>query len=136
MSYTHDLITDDGFDVIDRAGQNGGTGGLPRWQTNVSITYDLGRFSGTVQSRIIDGGNIDNLARPGTVTSANVYTVPTLALWNVSASYEPMWFEDGDVQLFAVVDNVSDREPPFPFIQSAFYDSIGRAYRVGARLKF
>ena len=139
VTYTDELTTIDGSGrEVDRAGQMGfGSGpGVPDWQANLSLAYDLGGFSGSVQARFFSGGEIDVLAIPGTATSANIYTVPSEYLLNLSASYD---FDPGlggrKVQIFGVVDNVMDNHPPFPLSNSPYYDAIGRAYRVGVRLK-
>jgi outer membrane receptor protein involved in Fe transport len=141
-NYTHELTRIDELGKIDRSNQPGlgfgGTIGVPRWQGNVTLIYKRGGYSGSVQTRIVKGGEIDTLAIPGTATSANVYTVPTGYLWNLTSSYD---FKSGlggakRFQVFGLVDNVLDAEPPFPISQSPYYDAIGRTYRVGVRLKY
>jgi iron complex outermembrane receptor protein len=142
-SYTHELVTKDALGEVDRAGQLGGTTGLPpgvpHWQGTGTVTYNRGDFSGTLQGRFVQSGNIDNTYVPGTASSANIYTVPHQILWNLSASYtfnRPI----GTIQVFGNVNNLLDTNPPFPFLPSSlypsgYYDGIGRAFRMGVRLK-
>jgi outer membrane receptor protein involved in Fe transport len=135
-TYVYQLATDDGFSVIERAGSQAG-GGVPKWLHNLSLTYSLDRFSGTVQTRIVAGNKLDALAIPGTSTSANIYRVPGAAYVNLSLSYDLLERSSGhQVQLFGVVDNLFDKVPPFPVVQNAFYDIIGRAFKVGVRFRY
>ena len=107
---------------------------------SATLTYNLSNFSTSIQGRFIESGNIDNLALPGTRTSANIYTVPAKSIWSLSASYD---FEHSGrriVQIFGLIDNLFDSNPPFPFqpssaIVSPYYDGIGRAFRIGVRAK-
>ncbi len=140
-NYTHELTRIDELGEVDRSDQPGlgfgGTIGVPQWQGNITLIYNRGGFSGSVQTRLSAGGAIDTQAIPGTATSANIYTVPHGEVWNLSASYT---FDSGlgasKVQIFGLVDNVLDAHPPFPIQQSPYYDAIGQTYRVGIRLKY
>lgn len=139
-TYTHNFTTTDALGPVDRAGQLGGAG-VPHWQGNATLTYNLGNFSTALQGRFIEGGNIDNLAKPGTNTSANIYTVPAETIWSLSASYDIVpRSEHRQIQVFGIVNNLFDSNPPFPFapsslVLSPYYDGIGRAFRVGVRIK-
>ena len=138
-NYTQELVRIDEIGEVDRVGQVAGLiAGVPDWLANVTLGYNLGGFSGSVQLRYVDGGPIDIQAKPGTDTSANVYTVPSGYLWNLAASYD---FDSGlgasKVQIFGLIDNVTDENPPFPLVNNTpYYDPVGRTYRVGVRLKY
>jgi iron complex outermembrane receptor protein len=142
-TYTAKFATTDAVSTIDRAGQLGGFGvdAVPHWQGNATLTYSLPRFSTSLQGRFIQGGNINNLAKPGTSSSANIYTVPAVTYWNLSASYDIVPPSNRrQIQIFANVNNLFDKNPPFPFLASSFvpgpyYDPIGRAFRFGVRVK-
>jgi outer membrane receptor protein involved in Fe transport len=151
-TYVADLISDDGLgvaptfnaagiiqtrgSVIDRAGQVGGfTAGLntgatsvPHWQVNGSIGYETDRWATTFTGRWIDGGIVDaTLVQPGDPD------------YNLNWSGSVNIFEKGErqVQFYAVVNNVLNAEPPFPYSALAgFYDRIGRSYKVGVRFTF
>ena len=145
-TYTEHLTTTDARGPIDRAGQLTGSASVnsvPHWQGNGSFTYNLPRFSATIQGRFIGGGNIDNLATPGTSTSANIYKVKAHSYWNLSASYNVKSWGDGarKVQIFGLVDNVFNSHPPFPYMPSSlvtspYYTVLERTYRMGVRFAY
>ena len=137
-TYTHEFSTTDALGTIDRSGQLGGAG-VPHWLGSATLTYNLANFSTAIQGRYIAGGNIDNLAIPGTSTSANIYTVPAKTIWSLSGSYDIVRSEKAKVQLFGIVSNLFDSNPPMPFQPSSinvspYYDGIGRAIRAGVRI--
>jgi outer membrane receptor protein involved in Fe transport len=139
--------------VIDRAGQVGGfTAGLntgatsvPHWQVNGSIGYDTDRWSTTFTGRWIDGGIVDaTLVQPGD-PDYNSLSPISVGPMNVASRFYLNWsgsvnlFKKGErqAQLYAVVNNVLNAEPPFPYsLLAGFYDRIGRSYKVGVRLSF
>jgi iron complex outermembrane recepter protein len=138
-TYTHEFTTTDALGSIDRSGQLGGAG-VPHWMGSATLTYNLDNFSTALQGRYIGGGNIDNLAIPGTRTSANIYTVPAKTIWSLSASYDVISNDSQEVQVFGIINNLFDSNPPFPFQPSSitvspYYDGIGRAFRFGVRFK-
>jgi len=142
-TYTNELSTTDPVTTIDRAGQLGsafGGANVPHWLGSATLTYNLDNFSTSIQGRYIDGGNIDNLAIPGTRTSANIYTVPAQTIWSLSASYDILNSVGRKVQIFGNISNLFDANPPFPLQPSSaltgpYYDGIGRAFRFGVRVK-
>lgn len=142
-TYTNNLSTTDPVGTIDRAGQLGsafGGANVPHWLGSATFTYNLDNFSASIQGRYIDGGNIDNLAIPGTRTSASIYTVPAETIWSLSASYDILNSAGRKVQVFGNINNLFDSNPPFPLQPSSgltgpYYDGIGRAFRVGVRVK-
>jgi outer membrane receptor protein involved in Fe transport len=139
--------------VIDRAGQVGGfTAGLntgatsvPHWQVNGSIGYETDRWATTFTGRWIDGGIVDaTLVQPGD-PDYNPLSPISIGPMNVASRFYLNWsgsvniFEKGErqVQFYAVVNNVLNAEPPFPYSALAgFYDRIGRSYKVGVRFTF
>lgn len=139
--------------VIDRAGQVGGfTSGLnlgatsvPHWVANASINYETDRWSTTLTGRFIDGGVVDaTLVQPGD-PDYNAASPISVGPMNVSSRFYLHWsgavtvLRRGEqrVQLYAVVNNLLNTEPPFPNTQLAgFYDRIGRSFKVGARFAF
>jgi hypothetical protein len=142
-TYTDHFSTTDPVSTIDRAGQLGGFGvvAVPHWQGSATLTYSLPRFSTSLQGRFVQGGNINNLAIPGTGSGANIYTVPAITYWSLAASYDIVPPSNRrQIQIFANVNNLFDQNPPFPFLASSFvpspyYDPIGRAFRIGVRIK-
>jgi len=82
-----------------------------------------------------------NPALTGSVSNSNV---PSSATFNLSGSYN---FRSGGskrTELFASITNVFDKDPPFSAnntfgtggVNGAFFDILGRTYRVGLRMSF
>ncbi|MBU0557256.1 MAG: TonB-dependent receptor [Alphaproteobacteria bacterium] len=138
---------------INRAGQLGGfTSGLntgatnvPHWQVNASIGYETDKWGTSLNARWIDSGIVDaTLVQPGDpdynpaspISVGNMNVASRLYL-NWSGNINLMENNGKTVQLYAVVNNLLDKEPPFPSTQLAgLYDRIGRAYKVGVRFAF
>jgi iron complex outermembrane receptor protein len=139
--------------VINRAGQVGGftsgvnTGAtsLPHWQVNGSLTYATDIFSVTAQGRYIQGGKADkslldpsdpdyNPASPISVTNNDVAARFYL---NLSGSLNLVNESRRKVELYAVVNNATNKAPPHPDTSVAgLYDRIGRYYRLGIRFAY
>lgn len=139
--------------IIDRAGQVGGfTSGLntgatsvPHWQLNASLGYSNDKWATSLNARWIDGGIVDaTLVQPGD-PDYNAASPISVGDMNVASRFYLNWMgsvnliDNGKskVQLYAVVNNLLNVEPPFPATQLAgFYDRIGRSYKVGVRFDF
>jgi iron complex outermembrane recepter protein len=137
--------------AIDRAGQTGGllSGGVPDWLLTSYATYTQGPVSLTLQGRFIDSGVVDATRidpgdpgyAPTVLNSTNDNHVASAFYANLFGSVDLPMFSDQTVQIFAVINNLFDKEPPFaPEGQyptnPAYFDQIGRTYRLGARLSF
>lgn len=155
--------------IIDIAGQTGPTSGFladwqsaPDWLANFVVTYSVGRLSGTVQTRFTSSGKLDsfrtspqdpgydflvnnNYSSPsGNATSPssiNRNRVPSHVTFNLSGSYDFELQDADNVQVYALVTNVLDRDPPISptgvgGANATFFDTLGRSYRVGVRMKF
>jgi iron complex outermembrane receptor protein len=155
----HLATTDATGTTIDRADQIGAPtsqlSGVPRWQSNLYLTYTKGPFSGTMQVRYVSGGIKDKtlldptqkgyaaaVANPLNSSTTSINHAPDYALLNLNASYAII--DDGSqkVELFAVVNNVLNRDPPnylnasFGPTNNVLYDVLGRTYRAGVRVAF
>lgn len=151
----NDLITIDTAGVaINRAGQNGSgvsqPSGLPDYTINATASLEHRRFSGQIQLRYISKGRyqVTNIgpdeagystARPDSI---NINSVPAVAYINLNAQYRLWERGDSHVELFGVVNNLLDKNPP-NYIPSSFaptnpvlYDVVGRSYKVGVRFAF
>ena len=127
-----------------------------KWQTNLSATYNRGPFSLTGQGRYISKGIMDyngRLTSEPTFTGSrtlSVNSVPSYAVFGLSGSY---MFENLGVlkslQIFGVIDNLLDRNPPIApggggfgpsnvngGTNAVFFDTQGRTYRLGLRTTF
>jgi outer membrane receptor protein involved in Fe transport len=143
---------------VDLVGQTGGDSGFlsdvapaASWTGNVALSYMLSGFTGTVQTRWVSKGHID-LQNPKTGPDDADYD-PTVSysvsdnttgdyfLTNLNVSYDLKFLKLDKFQVFASVSNVFDREPTFSSgsvggANAINYDTLGRAYRMGVRLKF
>jgi iron complex outermembrane receptor protein len=141
-TYVDELSTANGGVKVDRAGEVGGTNvGLPNWRYNISGTWERGPLSLYGQYRYVGGGKYDNTF---TARDINDNSVDSASYVDLTAQYSLV--DDGrrSIQLFAVVNNVFNEEPPitpsnsFVSFQTnpVLYDVIGRMYSVGARFRF
>ena len=114
----------------DTAGQVG----TPHWKHFTQLGYRLRNFSGLLDVRWYQGGNISNQRIEGFagVQGANVNSIGSLTYTSLSLNYNFDGRWSGTV--FGRVDNLFDRDPPFP-LRSAYNDNNGRGYRLGVRFK-
>jgi iron complex outermembrane receptor protein len=142
----------------DLAGQTGGDSGFlsdvapaADWTGNIALSYMTGPFTGTLQTRFVAPGNMD-LQNPKTGPddpdydpnvsySASDNTTGTYFLFNLNSSYDLQMFDLERFQIFGSINNLLDRTPPFSSgavggVNAINYDTMGRTYRVGVRLKF
>lgn len=139
--------------VVDRAGQVGGfqsganigATNAPHWTVSGSLSYDQGPFTAMVMGRWVDGGTIDNTLvgpdspdyDPASPISIANNRIDGRFYTNLSASYRLRDDGDSQLQLYGVVNNLFDVEPPFPATAiSGLYDRVGRSFRVGLRFTY
>jgi iron complex outermembrane recepter protein len=127
----------------------------PKWSGTLSGTYAQGPASATMQVRFVGHGIMD-YNNPGGGANAlgdaviPVTKVSSYQVFTLSGTYS---FENlgpvSNLQLFGVVDNLFDKQPPFAAgitafglannnggTNSVFFDTLGRMYRVGLRMNF
>lgn len=151
----NDLTTVDSSGLaIDRAGQNGAgvsqPSGVPRYSLNTFLTAETGPFFGQVQLRYIPEGRyqVTNIGpdeegySPLLPNSISNNRVPPVAYVNLNATYR-IFDRDGQrVEIFGVVNNLLDKDPPNQIPASGgstnpvLYDVLGRSYKVGLRFQF
>ncbi len=145
-----ELVNTDLAGRHDRLGQMsnfGGNSGVPKWTVLGNIDYAIGRLSTDVQIRYVGAGVFDTDFVTGT-GAANTITdnhVPSRTYVSLNVAYDVLKRPDGHrVQMFAFVSNLFNVDPPLvpangggyanaTSTNPAFYDTIGRAYRVGFR---
>jgi len=131
---------------IDRAGQTGVAGGAPEWQANVSIAYQNGGFTGSIQERWISSGILNaTFNAPGlSNTTVNDNTVDGAFYTNLRLGFEGEMNDTG-YEIFLNVTNLFDEAPPlapsFGFTGSShtntsLFDTIGRRYNLGVNVRF
>jgi outer membrane receptor protein involved in Fe transport len=145
-TWVDDLTTTDLTGSIDRAGA--GAGGVPEWTANVTMTYALSRFSTSVQARYTSPikadatliGPNDPRYDPKLPNSVNRNLFPASLYWNLSAQYDLITGDKRRLQIFGLVNNLFDKDPPTasrPAIESGNpYDVIGRYFKAGLRFAF
>lgn len=112
---------------------------LPKWRATLNLGYESDTFSVNVQERIIGGYDRSHIQ----VVQQN--RVKAVAYTDLSVTYKLQTAAIGQVELFATVNNVFDREPPLipvtrtpgltvPTIRST-YDILGAYGTVGVRIK-
>ncbi len=151
-SFTNGVIQSLGS-RINRAGAVGGfTNGqqvnatsLPHWTATGSITYSQEPFTFNVQGRYIGGGKLDaSLVGPGdenydplSPISIGDNRVSGRFYVDLGAQFDVIKDGNRKLQFYMNVNNVTNKEPPFPVINIAgMYDRIGRFYRTGLRFTY
>ncbi len=143
-----ELSTTDTAGVTDRAGQTGfrpgTTTGMPDWTVNGNVSWDVGPVTAGVHATYISGGIWDVLLRGPedagylvtAANSVNTNRVDSAFLIDLSLALE---LREG-IEVFGVIDNLFNEAPP-PAASAqggtnqAFFDPIGRYFKVGARIR-
>ena len=125
---------------VDRLGQTGLTGGMPRWQVNASLAYERGAFQATLQERVISRGSYVSSFGPQDIDDNHVGGA---AYTNLRVSWR--FGEDAQATLwFLNVHNLFDRAPPLApdwgffgsfHTNEGLFDVLGRRYTLGVRLR-
>jgi outer membrane receptor protein involved in Fe transport len=116
--------------------------GFPRARGIFSATYSQGAFSGTVQSRFIGAAKLNAVWGPEDVDDNDI---PAIAYVDLRASYDI----GSGITVYGTVDNLLNKAPPivaaspvrgfsatyFAPVRNDIHDAIGRAYRIGVRVK-
>jgi outer membrane receptor protein involved in Fe transport len=132
----------------------------PKWSGNFSVTYMLSDLTTSLSARYIGGARQDNtwcdanqqeegmcdsymdsLGRflQGSVDSNWVKPYLNFAL---NGSYNLKVGDMKQFQVFGSINNLFDKDPPFSGggtlsgASAGYHDTMGRAYRMGVRLKF
>lgn len=150
-----DLITVDSTGTsVDRAGMNGSPvsqpSGVPRYIVNGYLTYRGDPLTAQLQVRHISGGRYNTSLigpdedgyDPALPNSVSDNSVGAWTYVNLNAGYD-LW-SDGDrhVQLFGVINNLFDKDPPvdipssFGPTNNVLYDVVGRSYKMGVRVRY
>jgi iron complex outermembrane receptor protein len=157
-TYLYDMIVDTGLGPapIDYHGQSGPVASFgsfntqPDWQARAFLTYARSRFTNTFEARYVGSGSLNVTWRespPGDPTNAlqntvNDNSVDDAYYLSWSGSYDFREQENSQIQLFWVINNLLDEEPPvapggnaYP-TNPVFFDTLGLRYRAGVRIAF
>jgi outer membrane receptor protein involved in Fe transport len=145
-TWVNRLRTTDISGTIDSAG-----GTIPDKRVVANFGYKLDKFSTNLQARYNSGRKFSDTLRgpedagydPASPTSISKNRFPSAVYLTLSANYAVIDEGDRKVQMFAVVNNLLDNDPPtgsYAFIGAAagvnYYDFIGRTYTAGVRFAF
>lgn len=132
---------------IERAGDI--SQAMPRNKLTLNLTYMTGPLTLFVQERIIGDGNHSNRLNNSDVTEGvqiNDNTVNAAYYTDINATWAIDQSGGGELEVFANVTNVFDRNPPIRgsfsdfagSVQtvSALHDLLGRRYTAGVRMRF
>jgi outer membrane receptor protein involved in Fe transport len=150
----------DSFKPVDQAGQIRssvfipGVAASPDWSGHVMATYTHGNLTTSLSARYIGGARLDNAwtddpdspayrnangeVLQGTVDKNRVDPYLNFSL---NASWDVRVAKLRQFQVFGSINNLLDRDPPFTGggISGAspqYHDTMGRAYRMGVRMRF
>ena len=148
-TYTRELttISNNGASAINEAGVDG-DGGVPHYQANTYLTWSREPLSITVQNRYVGGGKFSAIYvgpqdpgySPYLRNSINDNRIGSRLYTNLSASYDVIGTDKRKLQVYAVINNLFNLDPPIdPGAASAtnsqLFDPIGRYFTIGARLR-
>lgn len=123
--------------------------GVPRLQGNAEIAFDShDNWKLALQARYVGKGRYSNILTEGAgaPNTINDNSVSARVYLSLSTSYGFELPNGRSVELFGVVNNLLDQDPPLipsgaaggtreSSTSAIFYDVIGRYYRVGVRFK-
>jgi outer membrane receptor protein involved in Fe transport len=131
-----------------------GVSATPKWTGNVVLTYLVGDLTASLSARYIGGAKFDNTWGDspddanyqnaqgqflnGSIDNNHVKAYVNYAL---NGSYNLQVGDMKQFQVFGSINNLFDKSPPFTGgglsgASATFHDTMGRAYRMGVRLKF
>ena len=154
-TYLYDMIVNTGLGAppINYHGQSGPVASFgsfntqPDWQGTAWVTYARNRFTTTLETRWVGPGKLNATwfeLPQGAATATSTFsvtdnTVSSALYLSWSGSFD---FQNKKTQLFWVVNNLLDRDPPvapggnaYP-TNPVFFDTLGRRVRVGVRFAF
>jgi outer membrane receptor protein involved in Fe transport len=126
----------------------------PKWNGNFQVSYLVGDLTTTLSARYTGGAKIDmtwcdaEQAEAGLCASyqnaAGLYlsgstdqnSVRPYALFALNGSYNLQVSSMKQFQVFGSINNLFNKDPPWAGGFTGAYDTMGRAYRMGVRMKF
>lgn len=145
------------YETRNVVGQVGAAGFLadyaptPKWLGNLAATYLQGPLAVTLQTQWTGPGKLnselpysapgDDGYDPTLVGSVDDNSVGDYFNFNLNASYDFAFGGLKSSQVFVSINNLLDRDPPFSNggiggTNGVFYDTLGRTFRMGVRLRF
>jgi len=138
-----------GGGTLDRLGQVSNfnrTAGVPKWAGDAFVDYARGPLRLGLQARYVGAGVFSTLLRQGAgaANTINDNRVPPFVYLTATASCRVHSGGSRSAELFAVVNNLTDVDPPMipsgaaggineSSTNGQFYDVVGRFFRAGIR---
>lgn len=135
--------------VQDRLGQVSNfnrTAGVPKWTADGFADYERGLVRLGLQARLVGEGKFSTLLHEGAgdANSINDNHVPAFVYVTASAAYKIRSAGKHSVELFGIVNNLFNTDPPMipsgaaggineSSTNGQFYDVVGRFFRAGVR---
>ena len=121
-----------------------GTLGLPNWKVTAFLQYANGPFTTFLESRFINGGKLSSTYNLNGVFDVANNHAGSVTYYDARLSYD-INVGSGTLQLYGVVNNITDKAPPItpsyvalsssPIqVNSTLYDVLGRRFTVGVKL--
>lgn len=137
-TYVDNLTTTVNNVPTDQAGQVGRLGGVPTWRGNVSARYVGETFTFGVLARYVDGGTYQSDFVEGVDIDDN--SIPSITYFDLDMTTRI----NSQFELYAKINNLFNVDPPLApqpisapnYNGSPFHDTIGRYFKIGARLNF
>ncbi|NBB52820.1 TonB-dependent receptor [Rhizobium sp. CRIBSB] len=137
-SKMNEISIDDGFAVVDTAGEVGRD-----WRVSGNASYRDGPLTLSANMRYIGGGAIDNEWNVSALDVEDNYQ-DARAYFGASIQYVVRESDTAEITAFGRVDNLFDSDPPVLYAtgqqptqtNNALYDTVGRYYSFGLRFKF
>lgn len=118
---------------------------VPDWTLDQTINYTVNRLSITAHGHYIDGGYYDTTLvgpqdpgySPFLSNSINTNRIGSAFYLDLLTSYDLIRTDSTDMQFYAGVTNLTDKNPPLSPGRSnnVFFDPVGRSYKFGIRVK-
>ena len=135
--------------IQDRLGQLSNfnrTPGVPKWAGDAFVDYTRGPLKLGLQARYVGAGVFSTILHEGSgaANTINDNHVPAFVYLNASIAYRVHTTGTRSAELFAIVNNLTDTDPPFipsgaaggineSSTNGQFYDVVGRFFRAGIR---
>ncbi len=131
-----------------------GVSAAPRWTGNIIASYRLRDLAATLAARYVGGARLDNTwsddpASPRYMNDAGQLLygsvddnrVDPYLNFSLNGSYRLGVPNIEQFELFASINNLFDKSPPFTGggisgASAQYHDTLGRAYRLGVRIRF
>jgi iron complex outermembrane receptor protein len=147
---TYQTLPNGTINEVELAGANnsfGGASGLPKWQWNFNLDYAVGparvglqaKYTSKLKYSTLFVGPDDPAYNPAANNSINKNVWPETLYFNLNASYELLREGDRRLQVFGVVDNLLDKDPPIAamtFLGGSPYNLMGRYFKAGVRFSY